>query len=155
MASQWSFWNVEMSRCKIAHILVYHENVSQLLLETHNFWKQCLLFFPVWDNSCLSTSSAWECHFLETFLISGYSWPKMIPVWNLGDGSETVGIFLHKFSWLARGTDSHSRVGTFQFVFSLSWFPARLPDCWPCWLIATSVLSSVSCLGTQKSKSFP
>ena len=52
----------------------------------------------------------------------------MILVCNLGDVSETAGIVL-KFSRLVVGTDSHGGVGTFQFVFSLSQFPALLPDC--------------------------
>ena len=49
----------------------------------------------------------------------------MILVCNLGDVSETAGIVL-KFSRLVVGTDSHGGVGTFQFVFSLSQFPALL-----------------------------
>lgn len=94
-------------------------------MSVSSFWKHIIFGSNAYSSflcgmTCLSTSSAWECHFLETFPISGYSWPKMILVWNLGDGSEMAGIVLHKFPWLAGGSDSHSHAGTGQLVFSLT-----------------------------------
>ena len=110
-----------MSRCKIAHILVYHENVSQLLLETLWF-LEAMLTLPVWDDCCLSTYLAWECHFLETFPIWGWSevaqsCPTLCnPVDCSPLGSSIYGIFLARIlEWVAisfsRGS-SRPRDGT-------------------------------------------